>query len=110
MESCRRLGAPDEDPTGGFEHGGWVAGYFDEVVEAAMAEIFSRPDELLLGRNTYDLFAAYWPHITDPQASISRSRNSSTASRSTSRRIVPSRSSGRTAALSVLIPSRRFAR
>ena len=61
-------GAPEEDPTGGFEHGGWVAGYFDEVVEAAMAEIFSTPYELLLGRKTYDLFAAHWAHITHPQA------------------------------------------
>jgi dihydrofolate reductase len=61
-------GGPEEDPTGGFEHGGWVAGYFDEVVGAAMGEIFSTPYELLLGRKTYDIFAAHWPHITDPKA------------------------------------------
>jgi len=61
-------GAPEEDPTGGFEHGGWVAGHFDEVVGAAMGEIFSTPYELLLGRKTYDNFAAHWPHITDPRA------------------------------------------
>ena len=36
-------GGPQEDPTGGFEMGGWVAGYFDDVVGAAMGEIFSRP-------------------------------------------------------------------
>jgi dihydrofolate reductase len=61
-------GGPEEDPTGGFEHGGWVAGYFDEVVGEAMGEIFSTPYELLLGRKTYDIFAAHWPHITDPKA------------------------------------------
>jgi dihydrofolate reductase len=59
-------GGPEEDPTGGFEHGGWVAPYFDDVVGAAMGEIFSRPYELLLGRKTYDIFAAHWPHITEP--------------------------------------------
>ena len=60
-------GGPKEDPTGGFEMGGWVAGYFDDVVGAAMGEILSRPYELLLGRRTYDIFAAHWPHITDPK-------------------------------------------
>jgi dihydrofolate reductase len=61
-------GGREEDPTGGFEHGGWVAGYFDDVVGAAMGEIFSTPCELLLGRKTYDIFAAHWPYITDPKA------------------------------------------
>jgi dihydrofolate reductase len=61
-------GGPEEDPTGGFTHGGWVAGYFDEVVGAAMGEVFSAPYDLLLGRKTYDIFAAHWPHITDPSA------------------------------------------
>jgi dihydrofolate reductase len=61
-------GGPREDPTGGFELGGWVAGYFDEVTGAAVGEMFSAPYELLLGRKTYDIFAAHWPHITDPGA------------------------------------------
>ena len=61
-------GAPEEDRTGGFTHGGWVAGYFDEVVGGAIGESFSRPYELLLGRKTYDIFAAHWPHITDPKS------------------------------------------
>jgi dihydrofolate reductase len=59
-------GGPEEDRTGGFEYGGWVAGYFDDVVGAAMGEIFSIPYDLLLGRRTYDIFAAHWPRITDP--------------------------------------------
>lgn len=58
-------GGPEEDRSGGFELGGWVAGYFDDVVGSAMGEIFSTPYELLLGRRTYDIFAAHWPHITD---------------------------------------------
>ncbi|HEY8078275.1 MAG TPA: dihydrofolate reductase family protein [Labilithrix sp.] len=60
-------GGPKEDPSGGFELGGWVAGYFDEVVGSAMGEIFATPYELLLGRKTYDIFAAHWPRITDPK-------------------------------------------
>jgi dihydrofolate reductase len=61
-------GGPQEDEAGGFNQGGWVAGYFDDVLGAAVGEMFSRPYELLLGRKTYDIFAAHWPHITDPSA------------------------------------------
>lgn len=59
-------GGPDEDPTGGFAFGGWTAPYFDEALGAAMGEIFGRPFDLLLGRKTYDIFAAHWPYISDP--------------------------------------------
>jgi dihydrofolate reductase len=59
-------GGPAEDPTGGFAFGGWTAPYFDEALGAAMGEIFGRPFDLLLGRKTYDIFAAHWPYITDP--------------------------------------------
>ena len=63
-------GGPEEDPSGGFEHGGWVAPRFDDAVGAAMGELFSTPFDLLLGRKTYDIFAAHWPFIpTDPAAS-----------------------------------------
>lgn len=55
-------GGPEEDSTGGFKYGGWTAPLFDETVGAAMGEIFARPFELLLGRKTYDIFAAHWPH------------------------------------------------
>ena len=55
-------GGPDEDPTGGFKHGGWTVPYFDEVVGQAMTETFSKPFDLLLGRKTYEIFAAHWPH------------------------------------------------
>lgn len=62
-------GGPDEDPTGGFEHGGWLVPHFDEVTGAAVDEMFARRFDLLLGRKTYDIFAAHWPHFpTDPEA------------------------------------------
>jgi dihydrofolate reductase len=58
-------GGPDEDPSGGFAHGGWATTFFDERLGAAMDEIFSRPFDLLLGRKTYDIFAAHWPFTGD---------------------------------------------
>ena len=63
-------GGPKEDPTGGFTFGGWVAPYFDQALGAAMGEIFGRPFDLLLGRKTYDIFAAHWPYVTDPSDPI----------------------------------------
>ncbi|THK37216.1 dihydrofolate reductase [Ensifer sp. MPMI2T] len=55
-------GGPEEDPTGGFKFGGWVAPYFDETMGAAVDEMFAKPFDLLLGRKTYDIFAAHWPY------------------------------------------------
>jgi dihydrofolate reductase len=63
-------GGPEEDPTGGFTLGGWTAPYFDEALGACMGEIFGRPFDLLLGRKTYDVFAAHWPYVTDPNDPI----------------------------------------
>lgn len=61
-------GGPDEDPTGGFPFGGWATTYFDDVVGAAMGESFAEPFDLLLGRRTYDIFAAHWPYVArDPK-------------------------------------------
>ncbi len=63
-------GGPEEDPTGGFGYGGWLVPHFDEVAGAAIGETFAKPFDLLLGRKTYDIFAAHWPHVTtDPSAS-----------------------------------------
>jgi len=59
-------GGPDEDPTGGFTHGGWAAGYFDEQMLRQVAE--ADPYELLLGRGTYEIFAAHWPYDEGPIA------------------------------------------
>lgn len=58
-------GGPDEDRSGGFEHGGWQAGYFNEDMGRAVDAAFSASDGLLLGRRTYEIFAAYWPHATE---------------------------------------------
>ena len=60
-------GGPEEDPTGGFKYGGWQAGMWDDEVGAAIDETFAAPFDLLLGRRTYDIFAAYWPYTpTEP--------------------------------------------
>ena len=56
-------GGPSEDPTGGFEHGGWLPQFFDEDVGAAIDAFFGRDYDLLLGRRTYEIFAAYWPYV-----------------------------------------------
>lgn len=56
-------GGPEEDPIGGFKFGGWVAPLFDEKMGAFIGELFSRPFDLLLGRKTYDIFAAHWPYV-----------------------------------------------
>ena len=54
-------GGPEEDTSGGFAHGGWSFGYWDELMGDTMGAVMAQPFELLLGRRTYDIFAAYWP-------------------------------------------------
>jgi dihydrofolate reductase len=61
-------GGPGEDPTGGFKHEGWVAGYFDDFLGRVMDKQISKPFDLLLGRKTYEIFAAHWPYSEDPFA------------------------------------------
>jgi dihydrofolate reductase len=56
-------GAPKEDPSGDFRLGGWTVPYADKLIGQALQQLFSQPFELLLGRRTYDIFAAYWPHV-----------------------------------------------
>jgi dihydrofolate reductase len=56
-------GGPEEDPTGGFKHGGWVAGYFDDFLGKVMIRQMSKPFDLFLGRKTYEIFAAHWPYV-----------------------------------------------
>ena len=57
-------GGPNEDTTGDFELGGWLAGIWDEQFGEQIDKLFTPPFDLLLGRRTYDIFAAYWPHVT----------------------------------------------
>jgi dihydrofolate reductase len=59
-------GGPEEDPIGSFGHGGWAVPYFDDTMMQQMAE--SAPYELLLGRGTYEIFAAHWPYDEGPIA------------------------------------------
>nr|WP_221373800.1 dihydrofolate reductase family protein [Actinoplanes polyasparticus] len=54
-------GTPDEDGSGGFEHGGWLPPFFDDELGAFMGETMGKPFDMVLGRRTYDILAAYWP-------------------------------------------------
>lgn len=89
-------GGPEEDPTGGFAHGGWSVNYWDESMGKVMAESMAEPFDLLLGRRTYEIFAAHWPHagqgarddlggtaseIEDPAARVLNSARKYVASR-----------------------------
>lgn len=56
-------GGPDEDKSGGFKLGGWLAGFFDEEVGQQIGTLFDGEFDLLLGRRTYEIFAAYWPFM-----------------------------------------------
>lgn len=56
-------GGPTEDPTGGFPFGGWTAPLFDEETGQAIGGMFERPFDLVLGRKTYEIFAAHWPFV-----------------------------------------------
>jgi hypothetical protein len=68
-------GGPDEDRDGGFRHGGWLVPFFDEKFGAIMTEWTKRADAFLLGRRTYEIFAAYWPKATDPTDEIAVALN-----------------------------------
>ena len=61
-------GGPEEDTTGVFKWGGWSAGYWDDTLGKVMGDQMGHPYDLLLGRKTYEIFAAHWPHSTDPGA------------------------------------------
>jgi dihydrofolate reductase len=58
-------GGPREDDSGGFTYGGWSVGYFDEFLGNVMTEQMGHPFDLLLGRRTYEIFAAHWPRVSD---------------------------------------------
>lgn len=55
-------GGPEEDTSGGFKYGGWVAPYGDDFLFNIMSREMSERSDLLLGRKTYEIFAGYWPH------------------------------------------------
>ncbi|MHC0430655.1 dihydrofolate reductase family protein [Streptomyces sp. O3] len=68
-------GGPDEDTSGGFEHGGWLFPYGDEGFDRFNRELYDQADGFLLGRRTYDIFASYWPKQTDPDDPIASRLN-----------------------------------
>lgn len=67
-------GAPAEDPTGGFSFGGWAMPYFSQEFGEEINRVFSEKFDLLLGRKTYEIFAAYWPYYEEdaPHGGIAR--------------------------------------
>ena len=62
-------GGPSEDPSGGFEYGGWIYPYADGF-DSTIPDAFAEADAFLLGRRTYEIFASYWPKQTDPEDPI----------------------------------------
>jgi dihydrofolate reductase len=68
-------GGPDEDPDGGFRHGGWSFPYGDEDFGAAMVSWFGGASAFLLGRRTYQIFSGYWPKVTDASDPIASKLN-----------------------------------
>jgi dihydrofolate reductase len=63
-------GGPSEDITGAFRFSGWLPPVGDEAIDQKIGELFGRPFDLLLGRRTYEIFAAYWPFAPDEMAEI----------------------------------------
>jgi len=68
-------GGPNEDRSDGFDRGGWLVPHFDEATGQFMNGLFDQVDAFLLGRRTYDIFAASWPNTTDPYDPIASSLN-----------------------------------
>ncbi|MFS8201138.1 dihydrofolate reductase family protein [Streptomyces sp. CWNU-52B] len=69
-------GGPDEDRGGGFTHGGWTVPYGDEDFGRFVDEVFAGVGAFLLGRRTYEIFAGYWPKVTDPADPVAGKLNS----------------------------------
>lgn len=68
-------GKVDEDPSGGFELGGWQAPFLDNDASRIISELFANAGAFLLGRKTYEIFAEYWPKQTDPKDDVAGALN-----------------------------------
>src|SRR4030043_1409631 len=74
-------GGPEEDSANGFSSGGWSVNYWDDLMNQAMSEFMAKPFDLLLGRKTYEIFAAYWPYTNEPGADLLNNARKYVASR-----------------------------
>jgi dihydrofolate reductase len=63
-------GGPDEDTSGGFAHGGWIAGYSDESLGTALRRQMNMPFDLLVGRTTFEIWEPYWPQHADAWTNV----------------------------------------
>ncbi|HEY5820345.1 MAG TPA: dihydrofolate reductase family protein [Propionibacteriaceae bacterium] len=68
-------GGVEEDPSGGFDRGGWLVPYLDEDFGAIVDGWFARADAILLGRSTYDMMHPYWSQVTDPDNLVAAKLN-----------------------------------
>ncbi len=68
-------GEPDEDTSGGFAYGGWHLRYFDDISRKWMVENLTRAGGFLLGRRTYEQFAAHWPNASEEEQVIAQPLN-----------------------------------
>jgi len=63
-------GGPEEDPSGGFVHGGWISSYSDEILGTLLRRQMNLPFDLLLGRKTFEIWEPYWPQHADIWANV----------------------------------------
>jgi dihydrofolate reductase len=69
-------GQPDEDTSGGFQHGGWHMGYLDDLALRRVADSIIKAGGFLLGRRTYEIFAAHWPNASEEEQVLAEPLNS----------------------------------
>jgi dihydrofolate reductase len=69
-------GQPDEDTSGGFQHGGWHVGYFDDLAQRQVVDSVVNAGGFLLGRRTYEIFAAHWPNASKEEQVLAEPLNS----------------------------------